>query len=152
MNAKPNSLLKSIYGLAAVVVLFTGFGNMPLWGRYYVADIPGLGWSGDFIVNVNIHIIAGSMLLGLGVYFLTESLVKGSCRAGRLTLSGKIRGGLLGLALMTGILMVVKNLPGIHFSLVTLMVFNFTHMGVAVLFMLAALVALIFKQPWRRTR
>jgi len=152
MNAKPTSLLKTIYGLAAAAVLFTGFGNMPLWGRYYVADIPGLGWSGDFIVNVNIHIFAGSLLLGLGVYFLTESLLQGRRRDDRLTLSGKVRGVLLGLALITGILMVVKNLPGIHFSLLALMVFNFSHMGAAVLFMFAALVALIFKQPWRRTR
>ena len=33
-----------LYGTTVVISLFTGFGNMPLWGRYYIADIPGLGW------------------------------------------------------------------------------------------------------------
>jgi len=150
MNTTSNPLLKSLYGLAAVVALFTGFGNMPLWGRYYVSDVPGLGWSGNFIVNVNVHILAGSLLLGIGVFALTKALMMGKAPFGEMSLSGKIRGLLLALALITGILMVVKNLPGMNFSLATLMVFNFTHMGASVLFMLATLVALIFRQPWRR--
>jgi formate dehydrogenase iron-sulfur subunit len=66
MIAKANPVLKALYGAAAVTALFTGFGNMPLWGRYYVADAPGLGWSGDFFINVNVHILAGSLLLGIG--------------------------------------------------------------------------------------
>ena len=152
MSTKSNAFLKATYGVAVVLVLFTGFGNMPLWGRYYIADIPGLGWSGDFIINVNIHILTGSLLLGMGLYYLVLSMTAGNREAGALTLSGKIRGFLLALALVTGVLMVIKNLPGVRFSMVTLIVFNFTHMGAAVLFMLAALVALIFKQPWRRTR
>ncbi len=150
MNTTSNPLLKSLYGLATVAALFTGFGNMPLWGRYYVSDVPGLGWSGNFIVNVNVHILAGSLLLGIGVFALTKALMMGKARFGKLTLSGRIRGFLLALALITGILMVVKNFPGMHFSMATLMVFNFTHMGASVLFMLTVLVALIFRQPWRR--
>jgi hypothetical protein len=43
-----------------------------------------------------------------------------------------------GMALATGILMVVKNLPGVHFPMAMLMVFNFTHMASAMLFMVAA--------------
>ncbi len=61
MNAKPHLLLKILYGAAAVTALFTGFGNMPLWGRYYVADLPGLAWSGDFFINVNVHILAAKI-------------------------------------------------------------------------------------------
>jgi hypothetical protein len=152
MNAKPHLLLKILYGAAAVTALFTGFGNMPLWGRYYVADLPGLAWSGDFFINVNVHILAGSLLLSIGIYVLTASIMDGRLRAGRMTLSGRIRVSLLAMALATGILMVVKNLPGVHFPMAALMVFNFTHMAAAVLFMIAALVALIFRSPWRRIR
>jgi len=152
MNAKPHLLLKILYGAATVTALFTGFGNMPLWGRYYVADLPGLAWSGDFFINVNVHILAGSLLLSIGIYVLTASIMDGRLRAGRMTLSGRIRVSLLAMALATGILMVVKNLPGVHFPMAALMVFNFTHMAAAVLFMIAALVALIFRSPWRRIR
>lgn len=146
----PHPLFKALYGLAAVAALFTGFGNMPLYGRYYVADVPGLAWSGDFFINVDVHILAGSLLVALAVYALMAALLPGRPTLGRLTLSGTIRGLLLALTLITGGFMVVKNLPGVHFPQVALMVFNFTHMGAAVLFMVAALIALIFKQPWRR--
>lgn len=150
MNAKPIMPFKALYGLAAVATLFTGFGNMPLWGRYYVSDLPGLGWSGNFFINVNVHILAGSLLLAIGVYALTAALILKRNYSDRLTRSGKIRGFLLALALATGILMVVKNLPGVHFPMVLLMVFNFAHMAAAVLFMIAALAALILKYPWRK--
>lgn len=152
MDAKPNLLLKVLYGIAAVAALFTGFGNMPLWGRYYVADVPGLGWSGDFFVNVNVHILAGGLLLAIGAYVVTTFLVMRGSHSGGLTRSGRIRVFLLALALTTGILMVIKNLPGVHFPMAILMIFNFSHMAAAMLFMVAALVALIFRQPWRQIR
>lgn len=151
MRAERHFLFKTLYGLAAVVALFTGFGNMPLYGRYYVADLPLLAWSGNFFINVNIHILVGSLLLAMGIYAVITGAFTGSGRAVRLTLSGWIRGTLLGLALLTGILMVIKNLPGVHFPLEVLMVSNFAHMGAAVLFLIAALVGLIFRQPWRLT-
>ena len=44
---------------------------MPLWKRYYIADIPGLGWSGNFYANVNVHYISGAVLIGLFFYFFT---------------------------------------------------------------------------------
>ena len=152
MNAKPNLLLKVLYGIAAVAALFTGFGNMPLWGRYYVADVPGLGWSGDFFINVNVHILAGSLLLAIGVYAITTSLMMRRSRSDALTRSGRIRVFLLVLALATGILMVIKNLPGVHFPMAMLMIFNLSHMVAAMLFMIAALLSLVFRHPWRQIR
>ncbi|BBO69201.1 hypothetical protein DSCA_31310 [Desulfosarcina alkanivorans] len=152
MIARTNPVPKLLVGAAAVAALFTGFGNMPLWGRYYVADAPGLGWSGDFFINVNVHILAGSLLLGIGVYAITTDLITRRVRDNRMTLSGRVRGFFLALALATGILMVVKNLPGVHFPMAVLMVFNFTHMASALLFMVAALVALIFRWPWYTAR
>ena len=152
MIAKPNPILRLLYGTAAVTALFTGFGNMPLWGRYYVADVPGLGWSGDFFINVNVHILAGSLLMGIGVYTILTALMTRRFQDSRMTLSGRVRFFLMALALATGILMVVKNLPGIHFPMTMLMVFNFAHMAAAMLFMIAAVAAIIFRRPWRRVR
>ncbi len=150
MKTESHPLLKTTYGLAAAVALFTGFGNMPLYGRYYVANVPGMGWSGNFFINVNVHILAGSLLSAIGVYALTTALMPGRLPVGRLTLSGKIRGVLLAFVLLTGMVMVIKNLPGVHFPLEVLMTSNFTHMGAAILFMITAMIALIFRQPWRR--
>ena len=150
-TSKRHPLFNALYALTAIVALFTGFGNMPLYGRYYIADVPGLQWSGNFFTNVNVHILAGSLLLCIGIYcMMVFRLVKNS-PAKRLTRSGKIRGALLALTLATGILMVIKNLPGIQFPFEMLMIANFTHMGGAMLFMLSALVALIFRMPWSTT-
>lgn len=152
MSTKFSPFLKILYGAAVVTALFTGFGNMPLYGRYYVADLPGLGWSGDFFLNVNVHILAGSVLLAVAVYALTASLLIRRPPAGRLSFSGKTRGLLLALTLATGVIMVLKNLPSVHLPMTALIAFNFLHMGAAVLFMLTALIALIFRLSWTKTR
>jgi len=141
-------IIKIMVAAAVIVALFTGFGNMPLYGRYYVADMPGLAWSGNFFTNVYVHILAGSLLLGIGIHAITITLLAGSKAPGRLTGSGKIRGALLTLTLATGILMVIKNLPGVQFPLQMLMIANFTHMGAAVLFIFTTLIMLIFRKPW----
>ena len=149
MKTDSHPLLKFVYGLAAVIALFTGFGNMPLWKRYYVADIPGLGWSGDFLINLNVHILAGSILVALAGYAALTSRMDRRPPTTRRPLSGKVGAMQPGLALAAGIVMVVKNLPGVHLPLYALVAFNLAHMGAAVLFMIAAAIALIFRRPWR---
>lgn len=144
--------LKVVYGITATVAVFTGFGNMPLWKRYYVADIPGLGWSGDFLINLNVHIIAGSMLLALAVFALTTALLAHRRTEESLTAAGKIQAGLLASTLATGIVMAAKNLPAVQLPMAALIAFNLAHMGTAMLFMLAALIALALRLPWRRSR
>ena len=152
MNAPFHPLVRCLYTIAVATALFTGFGNMPLWKRYYVADVPGLGWSGDFFINVNVHILAGSLIVAIGVYAILCLFPIRPNRSSRLTAAGKARGVLLTVALATGVLMVVKNLPGVSFSMQALMIFNFTHMAAAVLFLLVSLAALLLRQPWRRPR
>jgi uncharacterized membrane protein YhaH (DUF805 family) len=152
MPAKTHPLQKILYGLALIVALFTGFGNMPLYGRYYIADVPGFGWSGDFFINVNVHILAGSLLLAIAVYAFMNSILHGEGRKQRLTFTGRLRVFFLVLSLLTGILMVIKNLPEIRFPLEMLIAFNFAHMGAAVLLLIVSLLALILQRPWKNNR
>jgi hypothetical protein len=53
---------------------------------------------------------------------------------------------------LTGILMVIKNLPEIRFPLEMLIAFNFAHMGAAVLLLIVSLLALILQRPWKNNR
>ena len=144
--SRHHPLFRLLYAMAVIVALFTGFGNMPLYGRYYVADVPGLEWSGNFFINVNVHILAGSLLLAIAVYSIVSAWLVPRTAKKRLTVFGKISSMLLALTLATGILMVIKNLPGIHLPIDMLIIANFTHMGAAVLFMLTALIMLIFRK------
>jgi hypothetical protein len=138
-----------IFIIAMWLVVFTGFGNMPLYGRYYVADLPGMAWSGDFIMNVQVHYICGAVLLGLSIYYLI-SYVFIRNQGMRLTSSGMFRAAILALALITGLFMALKNLPGTNYPLELLVFLNLFHMAMAMVFILTALVCLIGRFPWTR--
>lgn len=146
-NPIERAWLKYLFGLTAIVAIFTGFGNMPLYGRYYVADVPYLGWTGDFIVNVKVHTIAGAMLLTIALYFLIVYLLMRS-RGVHLTRTGFIQIPILWLVLMSGVVMAIKNLPGVVFDQPVLMAMNFLHMGSAVLFILVSLIGLVYRGQW----
>jgi len=145
---QPSPLLAWLYRLAAVLVLFTGFCNMPIAKRYYISDLPGLGWSGDFFLNVQVHYLLGALLLALAVYFGLGRRLARSNNLGSMSFSGKLRALFLILALLTGIAMAVKNLPGVNFRHPYLMAMNLAHMFSAVLFMLTSLIALVTRRPW----
>ena len=137
-----------IYRAAVALALFTGFGNMPLYGRYYIGDLPLLAWSGDFLANVKVHYVAGAILVAMGVYYLI-TYFRGYARR-QLTAMGRLRALLLALTLLSGLVMALKNLPGVFFPMGLLVSMNFLHMGAAVFFMLASLGALILRAGWLR--
>ena len=145
-------LSRWVYRVALILALFTGFGNMPLYGRYYVADVPWLTWSGDFITNVKVHYMAGAILLAIGVYYLFGYFWYYERRR-KVTATGKVRAFLLVLTLLSGIVMAIKNLPGVVFPLDLLVGMNFLHMGSALFLMLVTLVAIVMRSKWvRRAR
>jgi hypothetical protein len=144
---KSAKLIKWIYLAAVWVTVFTGFGNMPLWKRYYIADIPVMAWSGDFLVNVQVHYLFGSVILAIAVYFTI--LYINEQRSGlRLTRTGLIRAVLLGLTLVSGILQVLKNFPAVNPSFEMMVFLNLFHMGTAVLFFLFAIGCLVARSRW----
>lgn len=44
--------------LSGLVLLLTGIFELPVGKRYYIIDIPGLGWSADFITSLYLHYAA----------------------------------------------------------------------------------------------
>jgi len=127
-----------LFAVSAVVTVFTGFGNMPLYKRYYIADIPGLGWSGDFFVNLYVHYAAASILLAVAVYGAIRFMAARS-EGLKLTRSGALRAVVLSMALLSGLFMAIRNLPGVSYPFALHAGLNFFHMGAAVLFAFLAL-------------
>jgi hypothetical protein len=146
---KFDTVLRRIYPVVLTVALFTGFGNMPIYKRYYIANIPGLGWSGNFYINLYIHYIAGALLLAIATYF-TLVYLRARLASVRLTLTGVIRSALVGLALLTGILLAVRNLSTVNFPLVTQMSVSFIHLGMAMFLMLLSIGCGLMKRRWTR--
>jgi uncharacterized membrane protein len=139
------------YGAALVLALFTGFGNMPLYRRYYIADIPGLAWSGDFFANLYVHYLAGAVLLALSVY-LCMVFWKEKRRNYSLTGSGLARVVALCLVLVSGVIMALKNLPGAVIPFPLVAVLNLGHMGLAMVAAALFVLSSILRWPWATVR
>ena len=146
---KADNVLKRLYPVALTIALYTGFGNMPIYKRYYISSIPGLGWSGNFYINLNIHYSCGVVLLGLAVYFSLIYL-KTSTSADQLTTTGLLRAVFFGLSLLTGILLAIRNLTEINFGFGSQMVVVFMHLGIAMILLVLSIGCAVVRSPWRR--
>jgi hypothetical protein len=101
-------LIPYLYGLTLFFITLSGFGQMPIFKRYYIADIPGLGWLAQFYITHIIHYLAAALLLGIVAYRIAEWLSAGSQKR-KISGSGYCKGILL-LALMgSGILMATQD-------------------------------------------
>jgi heme A synthase len=144
-------LVRWLYVFVLVVMAFTGFGQMPIFKRYYVSEIPGMGWAADFYLTHTLHYLGAMVLFALFAYAVTAYLLKGKNRA-RLTTSAYVRLVLLGGLVVTGIFRVFKNLPDVTFSPGVTLFIDLAHLGFMMLFGMAALIFIIFKQRWLELR
>jgi hypothetical protein len=51
----PNRAARYVYLITVLFLTLSGFGQMPIFKRYYIADIPGFGWLAQFYVTHYIH-------------------------------------------------------------------------------------------------
>jgi hypothetical protein len=124
-----------IYILTFIVMAFTGFGQMPIFKRYYVSDIPGMGWSADFYLTHYIHYLGAIFLLGLFAYVIVDYVLSGRKEL-TLTSSAYVRIVLLGGIVITGIFRVLKNMPDVVFSPGFTLVIDISHLGFMMLYLL----------------
>lgn len=145
----PRYLRYVFTGIVFLSVL-TGFAQLPIFKRYYIADIPGLGWLADYFFTFRLHYISAVLFIAVAAYLVTMHWLI-QRRMFYLTALGYLRGGLLLLIAATGVLLVFRNLPGYRFSPLFVAVLNFSHLGLVVLFLATALVATMFRQPWLKS-
>jgi len=141
--------IKTLYILTFIVMAFTGFGQMPIFKRYYISDIPGMAWSADFYATHYIHYMGAILLLGLLAYCIIDYFLSGR-RQYRLTASGYVRILLLAGIVITGIFRVLKNLPHVVFSPNFTLFIDISHLGFMMFYLMAALLFLITKSGWIR--
>ncbi|MBU1741852.1 MAG: FeS-binding protein, partial [Proteobacteria bacterium] len=110
----PDKVWRALFIAAAVALGFSGFGQMPIYYRYYITSIPGVGWASDFYATQLVHYLAATVLLALVAFFGLNHLLVGRRRR-RLTRSGVLRTFLLAGVIASGIGMVIKNLSGVRF-------------------------------------
>lgn len=113
----------------------TGMGQMPIFKRYYIADIPGLAWLADPFAVHWVHYIGATLLMLMLGWIVTTWIAKRP----PLSTSGLIRATLLLLLVITGYLRVMKNLPDLYWSPLATMLIDWVHMLFAILLGIAAL-------------
>ena len=94
--------------VAALGLALTGMGQMPIFSRYYIADIPGLGWLGHYQTTAALHLALGAALVFLLTSYAASWLAAGASRPG-LTTAGKWRVGLYSAIALTGVVRVMQN-------------------------------------------
>lgn len=146
-NDRFDTYIKWTFLAALGISMFTGFGNMPMWGRFYVSDIPGLGWSADFFINLYVHYLSGGVLLGIATYSIIHYSRRRD-RGARLSRTGVLRVTVFGLVLVSGALSAVKNLPSINLPLAGLMAVVFFHLGAVMVYLAVSLACRILRKPW----
>ncbi len=138
-------LRKYIYGITFFFLVLTGFGQMPVYKRYYISDIPGLGWLSQFYLTHVMHYIASSVLIALAVYVIISYVFKGS---GRITGSGYFKIFILAGLIVSGVLLVIRNLPGVFLDHNLIIVLDLTHLGLCMMLLGVSFYTLITKKSW----
>ncbi|MCL5935244.1 MAG: formate dehydrogenase subunit gamma [Bacillota bacterium] len=143
--------------VSTLLLIVSGFGQMPMYKRYKIADLPGLGWTADYSVTLVIHYLAAAILLFAVAYHIVYNVMrknysilprKGDFKESYLILKAMLLKGeepasdkylaeqrlayaFIGLNLLaiiaTGVVKVLKNFSGIDYPAVFLVWANNIH-------------------------
>ncbi len=116
---------------AALGLGLTGMGQMPIFSRYYIADIPGLTWLGDYRVTAAAHLALATALLFVLCAMATAWLGAGRARPA-LSRAGMWRIALYAAVAATGLLRVLQNGDAPLFCPLSMRYLDWTHLGLAV--------------------
>jgi formate dehydrogenase gamma subunit len=167
-----------LLALSGFLLIFSGFGELPMYKRYMVTEIPGLSWAGDFFINLKLHYLAGIVFVSVMVFHALyhgwlkhqgliprKGDVKASCKTilcmlgigeepkmdkylPEQRLAYAYLGGVGLILVLTGIVKVIKNIPGAYLAPVLITSMTLIHTFGTIFFLLgvlAHLAALIFK-------
>ena len=140
-----------LYLTTTFFLVLTGFGQMPIFKRYYIADIPGLGWLAEFFVTHYIHYLAAVLFLAFASYMIVDYLVL-KRKSRKMTATGYVRTALIAGILASGLFLVVRNLAGSNLSSDFIIFLDLCHLGMVMTFLFVSLYCLIFKKQWTTVR
>lgn len=143
------------------LIALTGFAQMPIFKRYYIADFPGLGWLAKFYVTHWLHYLLATIFLGFCAYVLLDFLLErrggsqgrsqgAAQELSSITASGYVRiVSILGLVFTGGIL-VVKNLGGVFLPHGLIILTDILHIVFCMVLLGTGAYARIRQKRWTR--
>ncbi|MGE3910980.1 MAG: cytochrome b/b6 domain-containing protein [Chloroflexota bacterium] len=162
-----NRIVHWLVALSTFSLFFSGFGQMPLYKRYMLSNLPGMAWTADYSVTLLLHYLGAAVLIFAVAFhaayhgWLRRELgflprrgdVRESARIIKAMVTGGAEppsakylaeqrlayaaiGGVMLLVILTGIVKMLKNLPGVGFSETVILVNTTLHNLAAVLLLL----------------
>jgi hypothetical protein len=138
--------IRWLFGLTVAVLAVTGFGQMPIFKRYYLADLPGMGWLAQYYVTHTIHYAAAAVLLAL-LSYLAVAYLRAWRPALRITGWGLLRILIIGILVASGVARVLKNRPDVFLAPEAVFAIDLAHLGAAILWGIVALAARLAGRP-----
>ncbi|WP_319543309.1 4Fe-4S ferredoxin [uncultured Pseudodesulfovibrio sp.] len=153
MKVRPYSpWISRLFIFAMTGLAFTGVLQMPLAKRYYLTDVPGMAWTGDLFLVHKLHYMLAALLLFVVALAVMNWLLEWKDKL-ILTRLGLVRNIILSGLLVSGLLRVYRNMPGITLDPLAIVTIEWVHLGLAVVMGVVALVALLKKDSayavWR---
>ncbi len=139
--------MKAFYGTLLLLMGLSGFGQMPIFKRYYVADLPGLGWLAQFYATHYIHYVGAILLLAIAAYY-TVLYLGDRRRDLKISFYGWLQGSLMAGIIVTGGLRVVKNYAGVTMSSGLIVFLDILHLALVMAMMAIGLAGLFRRQGW----
>jgi formate dehydrogenase gamma subunit len=65
-----------LIALSCFVLVFSGFGQMPIYKRYMITEFPGLTWTADYFITLKMHYIAALVLTLAGVWHVVYHYIR----------------------------------------------------------------------------
>ncbi len=141
------SSVKYIYRITIFMLTISGFGQMPIFKRYYIADIPGFGWLAKFYVTHYLHYVSGIILLAIAAYIITIFFIVLQ-KKNKITTSGYLRASITIGLIVSGIILVIKNFAGYHYSPNFIVIMDLIHLGLVFIFLITGLACIILRKNW----
>ena len=117
-----------LYRLFIGALGLTGMSQLPIFKRYYLADIPGLGWLDDFILTHQLHYLLAIPFLLLVGWRVGWWLVMHRPRLA----PGRMAGAwIMAILIISGMLRVIKNLPALTLDANTIIALELVHLFAA---------------------
>lgn len=145
MNPKTNLFIQRFI---LFMLLLSGFAQMPIFKRYYIADIPGFGWLAEYGVTHLIH-YGFAILFTLFVFYRGTITVLENKDVGfpMKQWIKKIPGAILLLGIIaSGFFLVSRNLPGYRFSANVITGLDIVHLGLVIVFLMFSFIVLIYRR------
>ncbi len=138
----------NLYRFSLFMLIVSGFAQMPIFKRYYIADIPGLGWLAQFYVTHILHYSFAALFLFLifyiAVLYLGDKERKSSEK--KIKSSTIFKTVIYSILIVSGFILVLRNYPGYKFSDLFNTITIFVHMAFVMIFLFLSPLFMILKK------